>query len=209
MSLFDGLREALDPHTKNLQTTLHVHFQATNTRLERIEKAVLDAGRGDIGDHWQRFQIRKKFAAAETVEIGACPMNEIWLIQSISSDGVQEKSPAFTIEANNILIESIIKEGLGFEGIGGNQVIMPGETLFVTSRAEGNVNCTITVIRRLLPVVPIVADMGKDTEQYSPKNTHEISRDAIGQTLASVYQEGPPQLAPTEGRREGTRGPTE
>lgn len=200
MTLMQSLRDALTPHVNTLVDHGAFHAAAIHNKLSAIEKAVSDLGRGDIGNKWQRIVIKKAFAGAETVELIQCPLNEIMLIQSISSDGVQEKSPAFILEANGILIESIIKEGLGFEGIGGNQVLLPGEVLSVTSRAAGNVNCVITVIRQPIPMNPVSADVGHDVRRASMRNTHETSRDAIAERMPQTYQEPTPQTISSEGR---------
>jgi hypothetical protein len=200
MSIWNGLSEAMDPHIKSTQAAATLHMAALQTRLHSIERAVSDLGRGDIGNKWQRFSVRRKFLAGEQFEVGTCPINEIWLLQALSSDGVQEKSPAYVIEANNVLIESIIKEGLGFEGIGGDQVILPGEIMTMTARAEGNINCTITIIRRAYPVSHIAFDKGKDTDMYSPRNTHEDERDVIMSRTGLWREPGIAEIAPTEGR---------
>lgn len=200
MSIWTGLKEALDPHVKTATEHTAFHMAALHTKLGAIENAVHDLGRGDIGDKWFRVVIKKTFAAAETVELFQCPLNEMFLIQCISSDGVQEKTPAFVLEANGVLIESIIKEGLGFEGIGGNQVLLPGEVLAVTSRAAGSINCVITGIRRVTPVIPTSADIGKDVRRSAMRNTHEVSRDAIAERIPQTYQEPSPQTLASEGR---------
>lgn len=208
MGIWEGLSEALKPHTDKLGQDAAFHTAAIHNKLHAIELAVRDAGRGDIGDKWQRFQIKKRFASGEDEEIATCPMNEIWLIQAISSDGVQEKSPAYVIEANEVLIESVIKEGLGFEGISGNQVVMPGEELTITARAEGNINCVITVIRREYPVIKKARDMGRGTELFSPRQTHNVERDEI---LSRLDQYGSREgaIAATEGRTEPREGHSE
>lgn len=208
MGIWDGLSEAILPHREKVRQDAALHVTALHNRLYAIENAVHDIGRGDIGDKWQRFQVKRKFAAGEDEEVGTCPMNEIWLIQAISADGVQEKSPAFVIEANEVLIESVIKEGLGFEGISGNQVVMPGEELTITARAEGNINCVITLIRREYPVIKKLRDMGRSTERYSPKAIHDVNRDEI---LSRLDQYGPREhaISPTEGRAEPREGHSE
>jgi len=201
MSMFDGLREALTPHRQKLEASAHVHFAGVNHRLQKIEQAVFDLGRGDIGNRWQRFQVKRNFTGAETIELAQVPVNEMWLIQAISSDGIQEKSPAFVIESGGVLIESVIKEGIGFEGIGGDQVFMPGEEITVTTRGAGKVNCTITIIRRQLPSPTIVEDRGPSAERYSERNVHEVGRDVI-MSPNGIWGEVPPEVSPTEGRLE-------
>jgi hypothetical protein len=196
VGLFDSFSEALAPHASKLNDTLAFHSAAIHNKLHAIEVAVSDLGRGDIGNKWQRFSIQKKLESGVEFEIGVCPVNEMWLIQSISSDGVQEKSPPFVILANGILIESIIKEGLGFEGIGGNQVVMPGEKLSIIARETGNVNCVITIIRREYPVQKKLTDMGKDTDRYSPKAMHDPARDEI-ESRTGQYTEQQAELAGT------------
>lgn len=199
MGLFDGLAEALDPHSKKWQHMFSLHMQGVNNRLEAIERATSDLGRGDIGNHWQRFQIKRKFESGEEFEIGICPANEMWLIQSISSDGVQEKSPPYVLLANGLLIESVIKEGLGFEGVGGNQVVMKGERFSILAREAGSINCVVTIIRRTLPVSEWQYDNGRANKQVAGKNTHEIDRDAIlARTLQ--YREPAAEVRPSEGR---------
>ncbi len=200
MSLFENLSEALKPHTDKLSNDAAFHMAALHAKLGSIERAVFDLQRGDIGNKWQRFQIKRKFAEGENFEVGTCPINEIWLIQAIAADGVQEKSPAFVILSNGVLIESVIKEGLGFEGVGGNQAVFSGEILSITARAEGSINCVITVIRRPLPVPPIMTDYGKGTERFSPKAIHNPERDEIQAKLDTVYESREPAIAATEGR---------
>lgn len=202
MGLIEQLSEALKPHTDKLGQDAAFHMRAVHNKLHAIENAVNDLGRGDIGSKWQRFQIKKKFEGAETFEIGVCPVNEIWLIQALSSDGVQEKSPAYVILANGVLIESVIKEGLGFEGIGGDQVVLPGETLELVTRAAGSINCVITIIRREYPVIKKSTDYGRDTDRFdrSDRSTHDVNRDQLMQRLGSTYHEAPPETVPGAGR---------
>ena len=199
MGFFDGLTEALAPHSEKLRQDMLFHGTAIHGKLHAIERAIFDLGRGDIGNKWQRFSVQRKFAEAEDFEVGTCPVNEMWLIQAISSDGVQEKSPAYVVLANGILLESVVKEGLGFEGVGGNQVVMPGERLSITARASGNLNCVITVIRRQYPTTPTMTDMGRDADRYSPRSTHDPARDEIT-SRTGQFVEQPSELAPTEGR---------
>jgi hypothetical protein len=201
MGLFDELSKALTPHSKRLNENIGFQGALLHRKLHAIEHAVHDLGRGDIGDHWQRFVIKRKFGANEQVEVMLCPINEIFLIQAISSDGVQEKSPAYVLEANGVLLESVIKEGLGFEGIGGNQVVLPGETLTITARAEGNINCVVTVIRRPYPGIKITTEFGRDSDQYSHRNVHETARDVIA-SKTDIYTEPVAEIDPTRGRHD-------
>lgn len=200
MGIWDGLSEVLGPHVERFNQNMGFHTAAIHNKLHAIENAVFDLGRGDIGNKWQRIVVNRKFLSGEDFEVGTVPINEIWLIQAVSADGVQEKSPAFVILANGILLESIIKEGLGFEGIGGNQVGLPGERISVTARAEGNINCVITFIRRQYPVSPVNYDTGKGTKRAAMRNTHEVSRDEIAHRLPDTYAEPPPQTIASEGR---------
>lgn len=197
--LFASLREAIRPHAENLNGEIALQGARLHSRLARIEGAVSDLARGDIGDNWQRFVVRGK-KKAEEIELGICPLNEIWLIQSIASDGVQEKSPACVLLVNGILLESVIKEGLGFEGISGNAVVLPGESLTFLAREEGNFNLVVTLIRRQIPVVTL-QDKTRDipsSDRHPPRSIHEPERDAI---LGRVqYTESPPEVAATEGK---------
>lgn len=199
MALSDTIREAFEPLFHRGSNQLQIHAINIANRIRDLESAVSDLGRGDINDHWQRIQVKKTFAGAEIIELGVCPRNEIWLIQAIAADGVQEKSPAFTLEAENVLIMSVPKEGLGNEGIGGDQAILTGERLFMNVRAAGSINCTITFIRQQKPEKAVIKDMGRGTEQYSPNNTHEVSRDLI-ESRSGLWTEPAPETAATEGR---------
>jgi hypothetical protein len=200
MSIIDQLSAALTPHREAMQEHLAFQGVALHNRLHAIEQAVNDLGRGDIGNKWQRIVTNKTLTSGEDVELGICPINEIWLIQAIASDGVQEKSPPFVVLANKVLIASIIKEGIGFEGIGGNQILLPGERLSVVARETGAVNFTITFIRRPYPGVKIPTDMGRSAERFSPRSTHDTGRDEIA-SRTDRYSEQAPELAATEGRR--------
>lgn len=200
MGLFDGLAEIIDPHVREARAQIALHAQSLDMRLQGIEKQVSNLGRGNFGDKWQRFVIKRKFTENETYEVGVCPINEIWSIQAIATDGVQEKSPSFIIMANGVLLETVNKEGLGYEGIGGNQVVLPGERLEVLARAEGNINCVITVIRMKDADVPLPTEYGRSSEQFSPKATHEIARDEIA-SRTDQYTEPAPAVAATEGHR--------
>jgi hypothetical protein len=106
------------------------------------------------------------------------------------------------------MLESVIKEGLGFEGIGGNQVVLPGEQLTITARESGNVNCTITIIRQLIPTNRVMADYGKGTEVHSPKQIHDIARDEIAQRIPDLYGPREGVNVPTEGLTESILGMT-
>lgn len=198
---FQGMSESLSPHAKKLNDTISIQGAAIYAKLHAIERATLDVGRGDLGDHWDRILIKQKMKAGETIIPREVPLNEIFLIQCIASDGVQEKSPPFVITANGLLVESVVKEGLGFEGISGNQVFMPGEKVEVTAREEGNINCVITIIRRLMPVEKATTQLGRGTEFFSPNNTHEIARDVI-MSPNGEWTEPQPETAETEGLKE-------
>ncbi len=201
MGVFDGLSEALHPHVNALNDTISVHGAAIYGKLHAIEKASLDLARGDIGDYWDRILLKKKMATGETVVLREVPLNEIFLIQAIASDGVQEKSPAFAIFANNMLIQAVPKESVGFNGVGGDQIFLPGEKVEINAREEGNINCVITIIRRVLPVEKASTQYGRETEVFSPNNTHEIARDVI-MSPNGVWSEPAPEVAKGEGLTE-------
>lgn len=203
MGIFKDLSDALKPHSDKLNATIALERAALDGRLQRIEAAMSDLGRGDIGNKWQRFVVNGKLKA-ELKEIGTCPINEMWLIQAIAADGVQEKSPPCVLLASGVLIESIIKEGLGFEGVGGNQVLLPGEVLSILPREEGSYNISILIIRRPLPVIPTATQYGRDADVFGTKGTHDENRDMIAARLGP-YPEQPAIVEASEGRREGTR----
>jgi hypothetical protein len=201
MSFFDGLSEALAPHTNKLNDTIAVHGSAIYAKLHAIEKANSDLARGDIGDHWDRIIIKRHFEAEENFVVREVPLSEIFSIQAIVVDGIKEKSPAFIILGGGVMIHSVIKEGIGFEGIGGDQIFLPGEKVEVQAREAGNINCVITVIRRLSPVEKAAQQMGRGTEFYGPHNVHEVSRDVI-MSRNGLWTEPQPEVAAEEGLKE-------
>lgn len=201
MGFIDEISKMLGGHIQTMDKHLQFHGAALHQRLHSIEHAISDLGRPDFGDKYFRIVVKKKIEAGEigtAIELYTVPINEIFLIQSIAADGVQEKSPAYILNSNGILIESIIKEGLGFEGIGGNQVLLPGETLELVPRAAGSINCVITVVRKVLPSSPMNFDKGIGTERVSPRTLHDPRRDEI-LSRTSTYVEQPAEIAPTEG----------
>lgn len=204
MSLADTIREAFDPLFHRSSAQLRLHAVAIANRIQDVEKAISDLGRPDIHDHWQRFQIKKKFEGAETVELGNCPMNEIWSIQCYASQGAVEKSAAIKLEAEGVVIGVIPKEIDEYQNVGGNQAILPGERLFMNVAGAGSVNFSLTIVRQQLPTKAAVTDLGRATEQYSPDNTHEISRDVIA-SRTGQWVEPAPELANTEGRSDASK----
>jgi hypothetical protein len=194
MSVIDSLQEAFSPHASRLNQTIANAAVIIDKRLKIIERALV---REDIYEHWQRFIIKRKFSSGEEFIVAEAPMNEMFAIQAISSDGVQEKSPAYVILANGILIESVIKEGLGFEGVSGSQVVLPGETLSIVARAEGNINCVFTVIRKPYTYQPLPRHAANNVPLLQGSNTHEPERDLIA-TAQDRWQESPRETGTVE-----------
>lgn len=203
MGIFKDLSDALHPHAERLNATIALERAALDGRLQRIEGAVSDLGKGDIGNKWQRFVVKGKLKAEER-EIGVCPPNEIWLIYFLASDGEKEKSPAAVLLASGVLLTALSKEQVLQQGVGGDQVILPGESLIFLPGAEGNYNFTILVIRRPIPTIPTATQYGRDADVFGTKGTHDENRDMIPNRVNVNYQEQAPTVDP-QGRREGTR----
>ena len=187
----EQIKEAVDPFANSLNKTIATTGMLIHNKLDRIEKATFDLGRADVGDKWFRINIQKELTEKVAVELAEVPMNEIWKIESITTDGITEKSPAFivTIDGAN-LVFSAIKEGVGTETVGGDMVALMGETLEITARTTGKVRATIYITRRRLPVVAHPDITGEPGGLLEPYQTHDPKRDIIASETGQWIETG-------------------
>lgn len=181
MSVWDQIQQSLAPHADRLNTTIASGAFLLHNRLERIEEAVSDMGRPDVGDRWVRLAFKREFKENEKFELAEIPPNEIWLPQSLVTDGVQNKSPAYIIcgDEETKLYFSVIKEGIGTETTGGDMVFLTGETIFIIPRATGTIGFTMHLIRRRIPVIPKIRQAAAGDPLLQGRNTHEVQRDLV------------------------------
>ena|SRR5271165_200912 len=194
MGFIDEVNKQLTPHATKLNTTIASASAFLHSKLDSIEQAIRESASADWNDHWFRISVKRKLKA-EPIELAEVPINEIWAVYSIVTDGIQEKSPAFVVTADGPLIFSVIKEGIGGETPGGDIVILPGESLIIIPREEGNFSFTITVIRRQIPTRAITPATGRNVPAVEPINVHDPERDIIT-SKTGIYGElpGKPEL---------------
>lgn len=190
MGLIEQLSQALEPHSKRLNDTLHLQGALLHQRLAGIERNVSDLGRPDVGDKWYRIVIKGKLQPGR-LELGEVPMNEEWMLQSIVTDGITQKTPNFIVEANNALIFASPAEFNDSRNFGGNVAFLPGEVIYITPRIEGLFYVTINLTRRRMPIASKETQLGYGADKTQAINTHDPARDVIRQRLAHVYQEIP------------------
>jgi len=190
MGLLDELDKVLKPHSHRLNENLATQGNLIHGRLEGIQNAVDDLGRPDFGDHWFRIPLRGKLAA-EPIELGTVPMNEVWAVQAIAINGQVLKTPAFTLQGSGAIVFAAEKEKNEYQNISGNIVFMPGERVELIPAAEGVFAATISIIRRQIPDIPRRAQMGHSAERIEATNTHEPSRDVIESRTGQYVEPAP------------------
>lgn len=199
MGFIADLTDGLAPHVDKLNSNLALHGTLIHGRLRGIQDAVDDLNRPDFGDKWIRFAINKKVPSKEPIQIGTVPMNEAWEFQAITLNGIQRTSPHFLLLANGIMVGSYVKEGIGTETIGGDQVLSPGEELTIENQeAEGIVQATLMFTRIQIPTVPRPTTGESGIDGLMPRNTHEPNRDIIPGREPGTYIENPSELKPED-----------
>lgn len=189
MGLLDELSRVLAPHSHRLNENIATQGNLIHGRLAGIQNAIDDLGRPDFGDHWFRIPLRGKLAA-EAIELGTVPMNEIWAVQAIAINGQALKTPAFTISASGAIVFASEKEKNEYQNISGNIVFMPGERVELLPGAEGTFAATISIIRRQIPDRAHPAATGHSAERLESTNTHDPQRDVI-ESRTGQYREIP------------------
>lgn len=94
---------------------------------------------------WHRICIKGELEG--TRELGVVPVNQKWSLQSVVTNGVVNKSPAFTVLINEYILVAVDKEGVGQETFDGNMAALPGETIFLVLSGKGKYEITLTFIR--------------------------------------------------------------
>lgn len=199
MGLLDGFSEQLQPHTNQLAEVLGTHGWAIRDALNKLVEAS-DLGRPDLKDIYQRFTAIGEYNGGTKNTLGEVKPGEIWLIQSLVSNGVVNASPHYTIRSGGYLVASVIKEGIGSETQGGDIVCLPGEILTWEPETTGKYEFVLTVIRRKDRRPPIGANLGPREEELGMRNTHEPGRDEIPAKPETAWQNTPQQVENTVGR---------
>src|SRR2546430_4870921 len=188
MGLLDDISNILTPHASRLNQTIASTGVFLHSKLDAIEEAIRESAQADWNDRWFRLNFKKKIKGEE--ELAECPVNEIWAIQAITVDGLQEKSPAFIVLLDQrILLFSVIKEGLGTENVSGNIVVLPGETISILAREEGAFSFTIHMLRHKIQVKPTMQH-SRAGELVQGRNTHDPERDII-RSKTGIYVGSP------------------
>jgi len=194
MSLIDDASNALSPHTRHLTDTVAYHGERITSCLEDIRKQQSDVGRPDTGDVFKFFIVKAKLAkenvpinlATNVVNDDPGPtIGEVWLMQSICVNGLALKSPGFNLRTNTgRLLFAVVPEGMGNESVGGDVVLLQGETIIFEPTAEGSYDFTISVILRKAPrAIPSSEWGGLQNEHYERDSRafeHEPERDFPG-----------------------------
>lgn len=199
MGLWDEVSKALTPHANSLNETLHLQGALLHTRLGAIEQHLSDLARPDVGDLWADLGSNKALEALTPVEIGVVQMNEILAVQSIAATGAATVKRV-NVRANRRLRASlpISETAPGLTTPGGDLVFLPGEIITVEGEGAGQVEITVTCIRRGLPVRPAPANTGVSGEFLAPSNTHDLARDLIA-SRTGQYVEIPGEVIDTGG----------
>lgn len=193
MKFLDEMKAMFLPAANNLNQTIMSASVIVNHKLDLIHKAASDRGKPDIGDYTLPINFKKEVTEGETTEVATCPVNEIWAVQALVVDGVQEKSPAFILTIDRAsMIASVIKEGVGLETIGGDIIVRRGQTISITPRTTGKVSLTIHVLRRMIPGPKHQDLTGEPGGLLEPYTTHETERDVIANPTGQ-WTENPPE----------------
>lgn len=203
MGVFDELGRILKPHSDRLNANIATEGGLIHGKLQGIQNAIDDLGRPDFGDHWFRIPLRGKLAA-ELIELGTVPMNEIWAVQAIALNGKVLKTPALTILASGAIVFAAEAEKNEYENISGNIVFLPGERVELLPGAEGVFSGAISLIRRQIPDKPRRVQQGANTEHVESTNTHDPQRDVI-ESRTGTYRELPAEVTHGEGEPPLTR----
>jgi hypothetical protein len=197
MGFIDELGKMLRPHSMALNQNIQQQGSLIHSILDSIEDAIRYAP--TVEDRWERIRFYKELAAEEMVELREVPVDEIWLIQAIVADGVHAKSPPGVIQANGLLISSLIKEYAGTEKIGADVVALPGEIITLTAREKGTFSFVIHLIRKEYPQAKRKAATGSSYERVAGINTHDPQRDVI-ESRTGQYLELPGETRNAEGQ---------
>jgi hypothetical protein len=193
-NFLEGLGKQLEPHAAKLNNTIAATGVMLHHRMELIEQHLSDLKRPDVGDHFFRIRITGTFKAERTT-LAEVPINEYWPVQYFATAGTREKTPAFTIEFNDILMLAFNKEGTGAESPGGDLVALPGEKIELVPEAEGKFEATLIVVRVRIPTNKIVPVAGLTKGRLITSNTHEPDRDLIG-SATGIYTENSQETLP-------------
>jgi len=210
MSLIEDASAALAPHTRHLADHLVGTIREQGGRIEeelRELRQQSDLGRPDTGDIFKFFIIRRQVVlgvAGEQIPLNLVSgvpnddpgptLGEVWLIESICTNGLPPKSPGFTIRTNTgRLIFAVVPEGMGNESISGSVILLQGETLVMEPSATGLFDFTISVLLRKYPRRQPDAGYGVSEEHYEDQSRtqeHERERDFPGHSYVpeSDYQ---------------------
>jgi hypothetical protein len=177
MGVIEQLGEMLDPVAAKLNQTIASSSVFLHSKLDSIEQAIRESSDTSWQDRWYRITLKKKIKG-EQIELDECPQGEIWIVQSLVSQGKKEKTPEFRIEAEQNILFAIEKEINVNLFPGGDCVILPGETLFITSAEEGPFNITLTIIRRERSAIAKAPQL-RDGQYVQGRNLHDPERDII------------------------------
>lgn len=191
MGLLDELKGIVAPASHRLNENIATQGNLIHGKLQGIQNALSDLARPDFGDHWFRIPLRGKLAA-EAIELGTVPMNEIWAVQAIAIRGLTLKTPAFTLQASGAVVFAAEKEKNEYVNVSGNIVFLSGERIELVPGAEGEFAGTISIIRMQIPDKPRRAQTGHSAERLESTNTHDPARDVI-ESRTGIYTEPGPE----------------
>jgi hypothetical protein len=199
MGLFEDMSKALNPHAEKLNNTIHLQGALLHTRLGGIEKALSDMARPDIGDLWADLGMNGVLAAKTPKEIGVVQLNEVLMVQAFAAIGAAAVKRVI-LRANGRLRASlpVLEASPGLVTPGGDIVFLAGEIITIEAEAEGQVEVTVTCVRRGLQVRPVAANTGVSGERDASMNTHDPARDIIASRTGG-YSELPPEVRDTGG----------
>lgn len=187
MGIMDDASGALAPHTKHLGGIISRHGAAINQSIRELQQQS-DLGRPDTEDDWKFLIVNKKLPLervsfdqlTNSNDDGGPSLGEVWLIQSICTNGQPNKSPGFNIRTNTgRLLFAIVPEGMGNETVSGSVTLLQGEVIFFEPLAEGVFDFTISLIQRKFPRQEPDAGYGQSMETYEPEprsTQHEPER---------------------------------
>ena len=136
-------------------------------------------------EFWHRICIKGELEG--TRELGVVPVNQKWSFQSIATNGVENKSPAFKLLVNEYLLVAVDKEGVGQESFDGNMAALPGEVLFLVLSGKGKYEITITFIREKRGhATPRLLRSGRTMQPDQTRESTDEPARALGTTELGV-----------------------
>src|SRR5215472_18087280 len=136
MGFIAELGKVITPHAKRLNENIAYQGAMLHNRLANIERALGNVERL-VPDKWYRVRFNQAVTENEQYLLASVPISELWVWESLITDGEHMESPGYIITSGGSLLSSVMKEGNGSENYGGDAVSLPGEDLILHAREDG------------------------------------------------------------------------